>query len=326
MSADLVTNPPIPYSGPIPGGIFPSKTIHVQGFVPHGSQRFSVNLQSGVGTNVSDIALHFNPRFQGGQNVVVCNTKTGQKWGGEERQPHSPFVQGQNFHIIIRCEHNSFKVAVNGNHFLEYRYRILNLQLINAVMIDGTVTVYNIRFEPPSAPAYPAYPPAQPAFPAAQPAYPAAQPAYPAGPKVVSYPPLPYLDTIPGGMRQGKIIVVKVTIKPNPTRFHINFQCGMSNNPRSDIAFHFNPRFNEKAIVMNALRSTRWDGTEQKHRTYFPFHPNGTYEIMFLCEHHEFKVALNGSHLLEFKHRLPFQNISALAVDGDCVVTEINYH
>jgi hypothetical protein len=77
---------------------------------------------------------------------------------------------------------------------------------------------------------------------------------------------------------------------------------------------------------MNTLRSTRWDATDQRHRGYFPFHPNGTYEIMFLCEQHEFKVALNGSHLLEFKHRLPYQNISAFAVDGDVVVTEINFH
>ncbi|XP_022109717.1 galectin-5-like isoform X2 [Acanthaster planci] len=142
---------------------------------------------------------------------------------------------------------------------------------------------------------------------------------------LVTNPPLPYLDTIPGGMRQGKNIVVKVTIKPNPTSFQINLQCGMCNNPRSDIAFHFNPRFNEQAISMNTLRDTKWDATDQRHGTNFPFHPNGAYEIMFQCEQHQFKVALNGSHLLDFKHRLPFQNISALAVDGDCVVTEINY-
>ncbi|XP_038066073.1 galectin-4-like [Patiria miniata] len=338
MCADMVTNPAIPYSGPIPGGVFPSKTIHVQGFVPHGSQRFSVNLQCGVGIKGPDIAFHFNPRFQAGQNLIVCNTLSGGKWGAEERQHQSPFAHGQNFHIIIRCEQNSFKVAVNGRHFLEYYYRIHNLQSINAVMIDGTVTVYNIQYEPASAvymPPQPAYPAAQPAYPAAQPAYPAAQPAYPhaaappaypAGPKVVAYPALPYMDSIPGGMQAGKMIVVKVTVKPYPTRFHVNFQCGMCTNPRSDIAFHFNPRFNQQTIVMNTLRTTKWDGNEQKYRTYFPFFANGTYEIMFLCEHNQFKVALNGSHLLEYPHRLPFQNISALHIDGDVVVTEVKYH
>ena len=49
-------------------------------------------------------------------------------------------------------------------------------------------------------------------------------------------------------------------------------------------------------------------------------------QMMFLCEQDMFKVALNGSHLLEYRHRLPFQNISAMQIDGDCVVTQIAYH
>ncbi|XP_038069739.1 galectin-4-like [Patiria miniata] len=168
---------------------------------------------------------------------------------------------------------------------------------------------------------------AKPVYPGAQLAYSAATEKAESGvPTVVSSPALPYLGMIPNGMKIGKLIVVKLIVKPNPKRFHVNFQCGMCSNPRSDVALHFNPRFKDKTIVLNTLRNTRWDWREQRPKIGFPLVPNGTYEIMFLCEKDKFNVAMNGLHLFEYKHRLPFQNISALEIAGDCDVIEVQYN
>lgn len=51
----------------------------------------------------SDLAFHFNPRFnEGGGKVIVRNSCIGKKWGKEERElQHFPFVQGQPFEVSV---------------------------------------------------------------------------------------------------------------------------------------------------------------------------------------------------------------------------------
>uniref|UniRef100_A0A665UIN6 Galectin n=1 Tax=Echeneis naucrates TaxID=173247 RepID=A0A665UIN6_ECHNA len=74
----------------------------------------------------------------------------------------------------------------------------------------------------------------------------------------------------------------------------------------NDIAFHFNPRFNEsgsKVIVRNSRVGKKW-GKEERALQHFPFVQGQPFEIKILCTNREFKVAVNNSHLLEFKHRI----------------------
>ena len=67
--------------------------------------RFHVNLNLG-----GDIAFHFNPRFR--ENCIVRNTKTGGKWGSEERQGSGlPFMPGSMFDLKILVEPNCYKVS-----------------------------------------------------------------------------------------------------------------------------------------------------------------------------------------------------------------------
>lgn len=50
---------------------------------------------------------------------------------------------------------------------------------------------------------------------------------------------------------------------------------------RSDVAFHFNPRFNEsgkQAIVRNSLIGQKW-GPEERHLDSFPFIPGNPFEV-----------------------------------------------
>lgn len=131
---------PVPFQTPIAGGLFPSKSIILSGTVPPHATRFHVNLRAG-----GDIALQLNPRFN--ENVVVRNSKFNGSWGSEERHlpVGMPFCCGQPFTLWIMCEARGFKVAVNGQHLLDYNHRFPNLHQINLLEVEGDVTLTNIQ-------------------------------------------------------------------------------------------------------------------------------------------------------------------------------------
>ena len=72
-------------------------------------------------------------------------------------------------------------------------------------------------------------------------------------------------------------------------RFNINFDCGYG----GDVAFTFDVRFqygnDRNVLVRNNRQGGAWKN-EERHAQYFPFTPNGYFEIMILVEGHCFKV------------------------------------
>ncbi|XP_034648601.1 galectin-9-like [Trachemys scripta elegans] len=140
-----ILNPIVPFSGPIFGGLSEGKMVLIQGVVQPFVKSFGVNLRCGNG----DIAFHFNPRFNEGRPMVVCNTEQNGNWGAEERTYHVPFQPGIYFEVIINVKGHCYQVSVNGQHFLEYRHR-LPLHTVQILEIKGDVTVNCINFTSPS--------------------------------------------------------------------------------------------------------------------------------------------------------------------------------
>ncbi|KAJ8353564.1 hypothetical protein SKAU_G00211310, partial [Synaphobranchus kaupii] len=132
---------------------------------------------------------------------------------------------------------------------------------------------------------------------------------------------VPHVMKLQNGICDKMLITIKGQIKPNPNKFTINLTRG------KDIAFHFNPRFNEsgnKVIVRNSLLGGRW-GREERALNRFPFTPGEPFELKILCTHDEFKVAVNKSHLLEYKHRVRELNtFTALGIYNDITLTSVN--
>ena len=101
----VINNPVIPFWGHIPEGVHPGTVIHVDGHVPHHSDRFDINLVQGkdVGPHVShhsSIALHFNPRVN--EEQIVLNSRHHTSWGNEDRHRHNhAFHRGSNFSVTI---------------------------------------------------------------------------------------------------------------------------------------------------------------------------------------------------------------------------------
>uniref|UniRef100_A0A2A4K5T7 Galectin n=1 Tax=Heliothis virescens TaxID=7102 RepID=A0A2A4K5T7_HELVI len=136
-------------------------------------------------------------------------------------------------------------------------------------------------------------------------------------------PVIPCVHPIPAGMYPGRMIRVQGSIPPGAQRFAINFQCGPNTDPRDDIALHLNFRFVEMVVVRNHLTAMNW-GVEDTSGG-MPLHRGESFEALILCEPHSLKVALNGMHFCEFPHRVPFQRISHLTVDGDVMIQLIGF-
>ncbi|XP_045898338.1 galectin-3-like isoform X2 [Micropterus dolomieu] len=215
--------------------------------------------------------------------------------------------------------------------------------------------------QPAANPAWPGQPAANPAWPgqpAANPAWPgqpAANPTWPGGPSVgggawpggpspqpiapggwpspspgpgpgVPAAPqqslvVPYKQTLPSGVYDKLLITIAGTIKPNANKITVDL------NTDQDLAFHFNPRFNEdgkKVIVRNSCIGKNW-GREERELQQFPFVPGQPFEMKIMCTNKEFKVAVNNTHLLTFQHRVTnLRAINQLSIYYDLTLSRVN--
>ncbi|XP_049715941.1 galectin-9-like isoform X1 [Elephas maximus indicus] len=126
-------------------------------------------------------------------------------------------------------------------------------------------------------------------------------------------PSVPFQGTILGGLQDGLQIIIKgAVLSSSGSRFSVNFQTG---SDEKDIAFHFNPRFEEGGyVVCNTKQKGSWGPEERKMQ--MPFQKGQPFEICVLVQSPDFKVAVNGSHFLQYSHRVPFHRVDTISVQG----------
>ncbi|KAK1875508.1 Galectin-3 [Dissostichus eleginoides] len=147
----------VPYSMTLPSGVYDKMLITIAGTIKSNADMFTVDLKT-----PTDLAFHFNPRFnEGGKKVIVRNSCISKKWGKEERDLQNfPFIPGQPFEVQYliytknTCSidedlvHNKeFKVAVNNSHVLTFHHRVSNLRSINTLNIFRDVTLSKVNVE-----------------------------------------------------------------------------------------------------------------------------------------------------------------------------------
>lgn len=83
----------------------------------------------------------------------------------------------------------------------------------------------------------------------------------------------------------GRVIYIDGRVNSNASRFEFNLLTGT--NPGSDVAFHFNPRFDQHESVRNSCQGGSW-GPEEK-QGGFPLTPGQDFEIQIICfpEHYQ---------------------------------------
>ncbi|XP_043551501.1 galectin-8-like isoform X2 [Chiloscyllium plagiosum] len=309
MSNPTIFNPVMPYSGAIFGGLRRGQMIAVQGILPKESERFQVDLQCGSSEKPrADVAFHFNPRFwRSGR--VVCNTLTCERWGREEIKYEMPFKKGEPFEIIFFVMVDRFKVAVNGKHFMDYQHRI-SVDRVDTLGISGVVQIQTICFLNSTEQDNPySTLPIKKTDASGTHAKPTTIPLA-----------VPYMGQIKDGLCPGRTITLQGKVNRNPDRFAINLCVSDS----TDIPLHLAPRFKEKAFVRNSFLYQSWGEEERKIDDCFPFNPEAYFEIIIYCSSDCFKIAVNGEHLLEYKHRFTdLSKIDMLEVDGNIQLFEV---
>ncbi|KAJ8912838.1 hypothetical protein NQ315_007969 [Exocentrus adspersus] len=106
-------------------------------------------------------------------------------------------------------------------------------------------------------------------------------------------------------------------------KFNINLQTGPNAKPRDDAALHISVRLNQGYIARNSYVNGAW-GDEEGNGT-LTIGPAQSFEILILTDTNNFKVAVNGQHFCEYSHKIPFENISHLLIDGDVAITLISW-
>ncbi|KAJ3610137.1 hypothetical protein NHX12_022231 [Muraenolepis orangiensis] len=106
--------------------------LRVKGFVPNGANRFSINLGAGE----QDLALHFNPRFQGGSTLLVCNSLVGGCWAQEQRQNCQGLWHGQHVEFLFKLMGDTFRVELPGGQEVLFPNR-RGTKVITYVAVEG---------------------------------------------------------------------------------------------------------------------------------------------------------------------------------------------
>ncbi|OTF75217.1 hypothetical protein BLA29_006660, partial [Euroglyphus maynei] len=159
---------------------------------------------------------------------------------------------------------------------------------------------------------------------------------------VVRNPSLPVCLSIPNnGLELGTLISIYATITSGGRKFRIDFfqgkcphihdggvRCESVDNGHC-VAFHFNPRIGGGAdgrnvVVMNSFCNGHW-GSEERFPDDFPFQADTPFRMMILVESDGFKVAVDGRHSYEFKHRCEFRDIARMHIEGDLILDLVEF-
>ncbi|XP_005876976.1 PREDICTED: galectin-9-like isoform X2 [Myotis brandtii] len=121
-------------------------------------------------------------------------------------------------------------------------------------------------------------------------------------------------------LKDGHQVTVKGMFLPSyGTRFAVNFKTGSSDN---DIAFHFNPRFEDGGyVVCNTRQKGQWEKEDRMMTN--PFQMGIPFEISFLVQSSGFQVVVNGKDFTKYKFRVPLHRIDTISFTGGVEVKQI---
>lgn len=315
---------PVPYTTPV-SNLQPGSQIQVIG-TPTGN-RFEVNLKN----YQDDYVLHFNPRFDG--STVVLNTAQRGAWGQEERQALR-FQRGVRFTLSIAVTPAGFSISVNNAYVGEFRQRV-PLYSAQVLEVKGDIQlesaqVYSSGFGGPSV------------------SFPGVNVSFGSGPDPSGFgmnmggmnmnfgfpsapPPVPTPAFSMGGgvpsihscrIHTGSRIFVRGYIHPNANRFELNLLQGF--NDTDDVAFHFNPRFDQRQIVKNYRRNGSWGSEEnQPFPAYMPLVPGSQIDLQIACLPDRYTVYMNNQLIAEYSHKIAPGAVMALQYKGDITIQSV---
>lgn len=280
----------------IPGNVRVGSVYYIAGWTSKDVDSFSINFQRGESDD-SDIIFHFNPRF-GDDAKVVRNSRQAGEWNEEELDGGFPFTREAEFVVMIVARNQTFHVWVNGSKFVSFAHR-MDMTTASVLNIEGGVSITDVSIDCP----------------------PDSMPSGSGFEEIIFeksweedlyYPCVP-VEISTGEYRIGRILCISGLIPEGAQRFQINFQYDDTEN--GDIALHYNPRMDEKQVVLNSREGGEWQ--DEIRWDEFPFRENGRFELMIYCTEENFQISLNNESPRQFPHRLRMERINYIIMKGD---------
>ncbi|CAL8254137.1 unnamed protein product [Lota lota] len=136
----------VPFRGRIRGGMRPGKKIIVMGIVDLEPDSFDISLACECGLkqeeeeSQNDMALKLTARFSDRQ--FLRHARVSGSWTEEEASTdYFPFIPNQPFRIEIHCEHQRFRIFVDGHQLFDFYHKVTSLSSIDTVRIDGALQI-----------------------------------------------------------------------------------------------------------------------------------------------------------------------------------------
>ncbi|XP_053478229.1 galectin-4-like [Ictalurus furcatus] len=293
-----ISSPELPYVGAITGGLKTDMAVIFQGNIPADAKEFKINFQTGE-SDGENIAFHINPRI--GELVALNSFRNG-SWETEEHASIMPFAKegALNMNIVINSE--GYEVYVNGLQHCTFKHRI-PLENVSTLGICGDVIINYFGFVE--------------NWSRSSLALENKQSTEMRSTSVTLLPittdklTLPFVGTIPGGIRADMAVLFYGTILADSNEFEINFQTCQSSD---DIAFNINPQI-VRFLVLSSLRNGEDLASD-----------NGAAFNMFVVLKLEgYEVYVNGLQYCTFKHCIPLETISSLGIRGDVFINFIGF-
>uniref|UniRef100_A0A1I7VHX0 Galectin n=1 Tax=Loa loa TaxID=7209 RepID=A0A1I7VHX0_LOALO len=131
------------------------------------------------------------------------------------------------------------------------------------------------------------------------------------------YYPVPYESGIVnGGLLPGKSLFITGMPDKRSKRFNVNLL-----RQNGDIILHFNPRFDEKVVVRNALIGGVWGKEEREGK--IPFEKDKMFDLLFQNEDYAMQIFVNGERFATFAHRSQSNDIVGVQIQGDVEISGI---
>ncbi|XP_042356678.1 galectin-related protein A-like [Plectropomus leopardus] len=133
------------YTGEIKGGLRPSMKLVVMGIINKKPKNMEVILSSTPQEEETegDVGLQLKVSFM--DKAVQRNARLAGKWGRPETTlSFFPFAAGESFKMEIVCEHQQFRILVDGQPLCGFTHRLSRLASLTALRVFGDLQLTKV--------------------------------------------------------------------------------------------------------------------------------------------------------------------------------------
>ncbi|XP_072532847.1 galectin-related protein A [Salminus brasiliensis] len=136
------------YAGEIKGGLRPSMRLVVMGIVHKQPKSMVVTVScppqgEGDEEEEGDVGLQMTVSFA--EKAVRRNSRMSGKWGTcESTLSFFPFAAGESFKMEIVCEHQQFRVLVDGQPLCGFTHRVTRLASLTSLRVAGDLQLTKV--------------------------------------------------------------------------------------------------------------------------------------------------------------------------------------